>query len=62
MCVSARQVKAHVVSAPNVVASLHVSVVKILCESSVASQVNVVNWNHSEPMRMLCSISDHRTS
>ena len=41
MCVSARQIKAHVVFAPSVVALSHVSVVKVLCESSVASQVIV---------------------
>ena len=43
MCVSARQIKAHVVFAPSVVALIHVSVVKVLCESSVAFQVIVVN-------------------
>ena len=43
MCVSARQIKAHVVFAPSVVALPHVSVVKVLCESSVAFQVIVVN-------------------
>ena len=40
---SARQAKAHVVFALNVVALNHVRVVTVLCESSVASQVSVVN-------------------
>ena len=47
----ARQVKAHVVFAPSVIASPYVSAVKLLCDSSVASQVSVVDGRFARSVR-----------